>query len=171
MTPESPAIKAVLHAAENVKLSIAPIAQIVDACETQDVSIQDALRVFYAIRLAKDALEAEYKRLASQFERLSGVVVPERMRTEEISTMTLDDLGYRFTVSNRTYASMADKENGKTWLRDNGYGDIIQETVNAGTLGSLAKELLESQGIDLPAEFFNVTLKPTVSMTKVKGKG
>jgi len=48
------------------------------------------------------------------------------------------------------------------------YGSLISETVNASSLSSLAKELLEV-GKELPDHLFNVHTKDGVSITKGKG--
>ena len=54
------------------------------------------------------------------------------------------------------------------WLRDNGYGDIIQETVNASTLSAFAKTLLETENKELPEEFFRVHAESQATLTRGK---
>jgi hypothetical protein len=62
---------------------------------------------------------------------------------------------------------MTDKQMGFEWLRDNNHGGVIQETVNAQTLGALAKEL-NNAGVDLPAPTFTTSIMTYTSITKVK---
>jgi hypothetical protein len=50
------------------------------------------------------------------------------------------------------------------WLRENDLGSLIQETVNARTLSSAVKGLLED-GETIPEEM-NVTIKKSVGMRK-----
>lgn len=64
--------------------------------------------------------------------------------------------GFSFTPSVRPFASLAadTKEEGFEWLRENGYGDLVKESVNANSLSSLYKEL----GADEAPEEFRALL-------------
>jgi hypothetical protein len=62
---------------------------------------------------------------------------------------------------------MPDKAAGFEWLRQHGHGGVIQETVNAQTLGALAKEL-NNDGTELPAPTFTTNIMTYTSVTKVK---
>jgi hypothetical protein len=62
---------------------------------------------------------------------------------------------------------MPDKAAGFEWLRGNNHGGVIQETVNAQTLGALAKEL-NAEGTELPAPTFTTNIMTYTSITKVK---
>jgi hypothetical protein len=59
------------------------------------------------------------------------------------------------------------KDAAKIWLRTHGLGDIIVETINAGTLAATGKAMLE-EGRELPEDYFNCHVLPQTSMTKVK---
>lgn len=50
--------------------------------------------------------------------------------------------GHTFYINSRTFASPAGGKRDEmiTALKDNGYGDIVTETVNANTLSSFVKE-------------------------------
>lgn len=130
--------------------------------------VPDILRFYESIRSAYEALDAAKKRLGSTVDIMSKKVIPEAMGNAGVKTITMEDIGYRFTVSQRYFCSMPNKEDGMEWLRKNGAGDLIQPTVNSGTLSSWAKNRLEEEGLDLPENLFNVTLIPTTSMTKAK---
>ncbi len=64
------------------------------------------------------------------------------------------------------YASVKrDKfEEAKKWLFENGYSDIVKETVNARSLTSVLKEKMEEDGSNaaIPDSLFNLTLKKRV---------
>jgi hypothetical protein len=62
---------------------------------------------------------------------------------------------------------MPDKGAGFDWLRANEHGGVIQETVNAQTLGALAKELNE-EGKELPTPTFTTNIMTYTSITKAK---
>ena len=48
------------------------------------------------------------------------------------------------------YVRLDDESKAFTWLRENGYADIIKETVNNKTLTSVSKEVLEKDAIAIP---------------------
>lgn len=114
-----------------------------------------------ATKLIKEAREA----LDQMEERLSREQVPEVMRAHGIRTITVEGVG-RVSLSNRWSCSMLDKPSGMDWLRNNGYGDLIQETVNASTLGAFARSLTEETGTELPGEIFKTSVMTFTSITK-----
>ena len=120
----------------------------------------DQLRQITAqIKEAREALE--------QIEmKLSREQVPDVMRAHNIKNITIEGVG-RVTLGRRWSASMPDKEAGFEWLRGNGHGGVIQETVNAQTLGALAKEMNE-EGEELPQPTFTTNVMTYTSITKVK---
>ena len=99
-------------------------------------------------------------------EKLSREHVPDVMRAHNIRNITVEGVG-RVTLGTRWSASMTDKPSGFEWLRGNGHGGVIQETVNAQTLGALAKEMNE-EGTELPAPTFTTNIMTYTSITKVK---
>lgn len=118
----------------------------------------DSLRRVNA--LIKEAREA----LAQMEERLSREQIPDVMRANNIKSTTIEGVG-RVSLGHRWSASMVDKEPAMNWLRDSGHGGVIQETVNAQTLGALAKEL-NNDGVELPQQFFKTSLMTYTSITK-----
>ena len=113
------------------------------------------------------ALIKESREALEQIEmKLSREQVPDVMRANKIRNVTIEGVG-RVTLGTRWSASMTDKQAGLHWLRQNGNGGVIQETVNAQTLGALAKEL-NNEGIELPAPTFTTNIMTYTSITKVK---
>lgn len=55
------------------------------------------------------------------------------------------------------------------WLRLNGMGSLITETINASTLSAAARKQMED-GKDLPETYFKVDIVPNTSVTKVADK-
>lgn len=111
----------------------------------------------------KEAREA----IAQIEEHMSREVVPSFMAKESVKTITLVGIG-RVTVSHRYSCSMLDKVAGIDWLKSNGHGDIVQETVNSSTLAAFSKSMLEDEGKELPEDIFKVGTSPFTSITKVK---
>jgi hypothetical protein len=113
------------------------------------------------------ALIKESREALEQIEmKLSREQVPDVMRAHNIKNITIEGVG-RVTLGTRWSASMPDKQAGFEWLRANDHGGVIQETVNAQTLGALAKEL-NNEGTELPAPTFTTNIMTYTSITKVK---
>ena len=113
------------------------------------------------------ALIKESREALSQIEeKMSREQVPDALRSNNIRTITVEGVG-RVSLGTRWSASMPDKQAGFDWLRANEHGGVIQETVNAQTLGALAKEL-NNVGTELPAPTFTTNIMTYTSITKVK---
>lgn len=136
-----------------------------DAVAAQDpvilVTHFDSLR--HVNELVKEAREA----LSEMADLLSTRDIPDLFRDKKVKTLTVEGVG-RCTVSYRYSCSMLNKDAGFQWLRNNGHGGLIQETVNAQTLGSFAKNLIETEGKDMPDDIFKTGQSPYTSITKVK---
>lgn len=126
-----------------------------------------------ALKREITALESTIKTLKERYDHLRKVLIPEMM--EKLGMVTADGKGSftlasgaRIALRNDTYASYLKQDQDKVfaWLRSNGLGDIIKETVHASTLRSMATELL-SEGKELPPEI-RVYLERTVTITGVK---
>src|SRR5262245_64905471 len=131
------------------------------------VSTQDHVQVikhYDSLRKVNAVIKECKDALSKIEERLSREQVPDVMRLQNIRSTTIEGVG-RVSLGTRWSASMLDKEMGLKWLRDNGNGGVIQETVNAQTLGALAKEL-SSQNIDLPQDRFTTSVMTYTSITK-----
>jgi len=98
----------------------------------------------------------------------------DRMQAEETLCAQLEAVGIESFKTNRgtfytktnIYASISagNRPVMFEWLRENDLGSLIQETVNARTLSSTVKGLLED-GETIPEEV-NVTIKKSVGMRK-----
>ena len=118
------------------------------------------------LRLVTAQIKEAREALAELEEKLSREYVPTVMRAHGIKSTTVEGVG-RVSLGTRWSASMPDKQAGFEWLRGNGHGGVIQETVNAQTLGALAKEL-GNEGIELPSPTFTTNVMTYTSITKVK---
>jgi len=98
----------------------------------------------------------------------------DRMQVEETLCAQLEASGIEsfktnrgtFYIKTNIYASILVKNRPTMfeWLRENDFGSLIQETVDARTLSSTVKGLLED-GETVPEEV-NVTVKKSVGMRK-----
>lgn len=131
------------------------------------MTVEEAAEIYVDFRDKFDYLDMVRDQWASVKDELSKRIIPEIFEGSRISNSITLKSGYRVGVSYKTLASMTDKIKGMEWLKENGLMDIIQPTVNAGTLASVAKTMAE-ENQSLPAEYFNVTTAPYTSVTKAK---
>jgi hypothetical protein len=119
----------------------------------------------------KKRLEEQLKDVNEQI-ALMEERLAEMMIAEEMQNFTRN--GLIFYLSTKIYASaVADrKEELFAWLKENGYGDLVYETVNANSLAAFIREQLEEVE-ELPeelAKLVNVYEKTTVGMRKAPVK-
>jgi hypothetical protein len=125
----------------------------------------DIIKHFNHLRIAMGSVKDAREALKQIEETLSREIIPDVMRSNEIKTTTIEDVG-RVTVSYRFSCTMLDKEHGIDWLKGNGHESLVQETVNSSTLSAFAKNMLEEHGKELPPEIFKVGTSPYTSITK-----
>ena len=116
----------------------------------------------------KKKLEAEVKELTSEIEQLDRDL-SDAMAEEEVEKFSRN--GSTFYLSTRLYASplAGQKEALFQALRENGFGELITETVNAQTLSSFVKEQTKENGEVVPewiAQVTNVFEKVSVGIRK-----
>ena len=124
-----------------------------------------AIRHYDATRKATVSIKEAREALADIEDRMSKEQVPDIMRRHSVKTITVEDVG-RVTNSHRFSASMIDKERGYEWLRAEGHGGLITETVNSSSLSAFAKDMLENHGVELPDDIFKVGTQAYTSITK-----
>lgn len=118
------------------------------------------------LREAKKRLDAQVKDLNQEIEQVE-YALSQLMTDEELQKFDRD--GTLFYLSTRAYASPAAgrKDDLHAWLKENGYGDLVKESVHANTLSAFIKELLEEG--ELPEDLagvVNVYEKTTVNMRR-----
>lgn len=134
-----------------------------------------ALAASYYLSLGDlaEAVKPEVSRLHKLLETYKFSYIPDKFKDEKIKTITVEHNGNkkRVTVNNLWRASIVEgmKDRALKWLRSKpiNAGEIIQETVNAQTLGAFAKAFNEEKGIDLPDDLFKVSVNQTTSVTGV----
>ena len=101
------------------------------------------------LRDTKKDVEEEVKFLNGEIEKTMSEL-SELMTENELPSFTHS--GFTYSLSTRSFASplAGDKESLYAALRENGYGDIITETVNANTLSSTVNDLIEQNDDALP---------------------
>jgi len=130
-------------------------------------------RAFVVLHRLKTLLDETVKPFDKTFAEFKDVRVPAVFETAGVPNVPLDE-GFRVGVSTKFRASFkseddgGDKDAAYQWLRDNGLGDLITSTVNASTLSSAAKNMLENENKELPSTLFNVAFVPNTSVNTTK---
>lgn len=151
--------------------------ELVDALNKHAIEIADwvnknndmksvvAMEVLLKVRQKVMALEPTAKLLSKLHDDLKKRIVPAAFERDGVRTIT-DNQGVRATVQSTIYASVVSgmMGNAQKWLRDNGYRDLIKETVNASSLSSLAREMAQGNE-ELPDELFHVHVQPNTLVT------
>lgn len=120
------------------------------------------------LRAAKDEkaeLEAALKVANGTIRDLAEHKIPDYMEDNDIDKLSVDGVGTVF-LQQKVYASVKadEREAFYEWLRDNGNGDLVKETVHPSTLNAFAKEQL-SEGKALP-EMCEARLYPTAMLRR-----
>lgn len=114
--------------------------------------------------------DKQIKRVYHIKDAIDKAVLPNRMRDNGIDGFKIPEIARSFSIVEKTSASFIDKESGLNWLRGIGQGDMVQETVNAGTLSAFCRNLVLEQGIDPPPDIVKMNTYSTTSMVKYRPK-
>lgn len=123
------------------------------------------------LKAAKDekkALDAQTKEVNARIEALDKEL-SDAMANAECEKFTRN--GSTFYLNSRLFASpvAGNKDAMIAALKENGYGDIVTETVNANTLASFCKEQMATNEDELPewlTPVVNTFEKVTVGIRK-----
>ena len=114
---------------------------------TQIFELADQLK---AAKEQKKELDAQVKELGAEIDRLD-LALSDAMAEAECERFSRN--GSTFYLNTRLYASpvAGKKEELFAALKENGYGSIVTETVNANTLSSFVKEQMAENDEEVPA--------------------
>ena len=104
------------------------------------------------LKAAKDRkkeLDAMIKEVSAEIEQLD-LALSDAMAEQEVERFSRN--GSTFYLNTRLFASPAAgrKDEMMQTLKDNGYGSLVVETVNANTLASFVKEQKAANGEEVP---------------------
>ena len=128
-------------------------------------SLSDQLK---ELKDRKKELEAEIKNINAEIDRID-LELSDAMAEAECDKFSRN--GNTFYLSTRLFASPAagHKDDMITALKENGYGDIVTETVNANTLASFVKEQKLLNDDEVPVwltDIINIHEKVSVGIRK-----
>ena len=121
-----------------------------------------------AAKEQKKELDTQVKSVNAEIESLDAAL-SEAMAEAEVDRFSRN--GSTFYLSSRLFASPAAgrREELLRALKDNGYGSIVVETVNANTLASFVKEQMAANEEELPdwlSDVVNTYEKVSVGVRK-----
>lgn len=154
---------------EKIAGQIASLVSEFDQAVQESADNPSAMAAAYVrIRLAEDEIGAAVKALGRLSDTLQYTKLPEAFEAAGVTSLTVT--GYRVTAMPLVRASITpgQKEPAFQWLRDNDFGSLVIETVNAGSLAALARSMVQDEGRELPDSLFNVHHGTTMSVTKAK---
>lgn len=125
-----------------------------------------------ALRDSKQALEQEVKAVSAELEEVDYALATAMTESE---TQNFTRAGVMFCLTNTTRASaLADRKDELfEALRNEGFGGLIYETVNANSLSAFVKEQISENEDNLPdwlSGLVNVFEKTTVGVRKATRK-
>lgn len=130
------------------------------------IEISEIARRYWVTKELYDRAKECSTRLYGIYNSFDKAIFPGQLEKRDLDMVRLPDLARSFSIRTNVSASMLDRERAMEWLRDNGHGDLIQETVNAGTLASFARNLQIEHGVDLPEYLFKVTTYNSMGSSK-----
>ena len=138
--------------------------------DDKTIPIKQMVSEFWRIKNTHDDLKKLVTRIYNVVNALDKGVLPARFEDEGVDLIRVPELSRSFSVRTNTSASMLDKEGAIEWLRELGHGDLVQETVNAGTLASFCRNLVLEQGIEPPEELIKVNTYNSIGSNKYNPK-
>lgn len=100
---------------------------------------------FFALRNQKEQLTSQLKDIQEQLDQVEADLVLS-MENTGLSQIKTD--GGTIYLRDEVYARVADPALAFSWLRNNGFADVIKETCHARTLSSIVKDNGEVPGVE-----------------------
>lgn len=135
-----------------------------------DIEFADLGTALFRAKEGYDKLDALVKKLYHFKDRLDKHTLPTRMADAGLEMFRVPSIARSFSTVEKTSASFIDKQKGYEWLRNIGQGDIIQETVNAGTLAAFCRNMVLEQGQEPPTDIIKMSSYSVTSITKYRPK-
>lgn len=165
MSTQSPIIEQIERALDYIEREKRTLVAETRVMDRPGIGLETLITRFAEVRDLHARLKGITTGVNQLAEFLSYELVPLAMERTGFTTVN-HEVG-RVSVATRTSASILPehRERAFGWLRDNGLGDLIIETVNAQTLGATAAGLIQAGG-ELPDDIFKTTVKTYTSITK-----
>lgn len=159
---------------ENITAEIDGLAngleQFLDSNAIDNYELADVATFFFLLKERYETLDKAVKRLYHVKNRIDKGILPAKMEHAGTDMIRVPEIARSFSKQEKMSASMADKEATFQWLRDIGQEELIQETVNSGTLASFCRRLMLDEGIEPPEDAVRLTTYYTTGINKYTPK-
>lgn len=144
------------------------VAQAVEEAQKRPeiTDIAEAIRMQALYREELEAIAALKAELEKRHDWVRTVVVPKLMEDADVTTITIEGVG-RVHLQDDVYVSTPaeNRERAMRWFDDNGFGDLISNTINGSTLAAWVRRRLKS-GQEIP-DLIKVTPYTKAVLTRV----
>ena len=134
--------------------------------EYDALTLNELIAAMDAVQKQKEVLEDQLKAVNKRFDFLRISKIPTKMDDEGVSNINITGVG-RVSLTADMHVSIKSemKESFYVWLRDNGRGDLLQETINPSTLKATVKGMFKG-GQEIPEDLLNVSPFMRASITR-----
>jgi len=124
--------------------------------EYDNLTHEDLGREMEKVRKALDTAKDKKTKIQKQYDYLTKNALPRVMEEAGISSFKLKS-GKGILVKDEMYVSSRKEQQPELfqWMRDNGNGDLVIETINSSTLKSFIGKSIKD-GKEYPSELINV---------------
>lgn len=113
-------------------------------------TINDIGAELQKLKASEDQLNDELKEVKRKIDDIQKREIPELFEAQGVTNAKVPGVGTIYLQDKVfAYVKAEDQDRFKDWLRENGHGDLIKETVHPATLTAWAKEQL-SEAKPLP---------------------
>ena len=135
--------------------------------QTEGMEIAEAARIQNRLRGVLGKADQIKTHIQKIYDFMRYTRMPEVMDTHDIESVRIEGIGRVYLLSDYNVSTKAgQKQAAMEWLIENGFGDIVQETVNASTLKAVIKKEVIAKGKEVPEELFNVSPFTRSQITK-----
>lgn len=124
--------------------------------ENKEQTLADRLIFFHQASEFHDKIDAIRKKLYKAIDGWDKSYLPQQFEASGQDSARVPAIGRSFYPIDKFTASVVaeKKPEAYAWLRANNAGDIITETVNAGTLATFIRSMQQEHNIDPPEALF-----------------
>jgi len=126
--------------------------------ETEQAGLQQIVKLQAKVGGVLDKLAEIKTCIQKYYDFLRYVRTPEVMEKLGVESARIENLGLVYLLSDYNISMKADsRPEAMAWLVQNGFGDILQESVNPSTLKAVLKKEVLAKGKEVPEHLFNVS--------------
>lgn len=145
-------------------------AEIINQAETKN--LKELCVLWNRLDEEYTVIDTSRKVLLAIFDKLNEQILPEAFENAGIDKIAIPELAHSFYPLTKYSASITKGENNAAmqWLKENGLGSLVTETVHRGTLAATLHDRLINEGKD-PPDCMTLTKYQIISSSKYTPKG